>query len=457
MLTFFLDAPLQNSVPVWALSASSLEAWREAHAGPLAQWVDLSAFRAEAGRVLLLPGGEHGIAGALLGLGDGRDPFLFAALPGALPEGCYHLEGDLGADPSLAVFGYALGTYAFTRYRGKAHTWPSLVLPAGVDGEEVSRLVRATFLARDLINTPPNDMGPAEVAEAAIVVANAHGASVRLVVGDELLSENYPLIHAVGRASTRAPRLVAFTWGREDAPKVTLVGKGVAFDSGGLDLKPSAGMLLMKKDMGGAANVLALASLIMEEKLDVRLHVLIPTVENSVSGSAMRPSDIIVSRKGVSVEIGNTDAEGRLILADALVDADADAPDLLIDLATLTGSARTALGPDVPPFYTDNETLAAELAASSAAVADPIWRMPLWMPYDNWLDSKVADMNSVSDGPFAGSITAALFLRRFVEKAGAYVHFDIYGWVAKPRPGRPVGGEAQAIRALFHLIKRRYG
>ncbi|MDE1172402.1 MAG: leucyl aminopeptidase family protein [Parvibaculaceae bacterium] len=456
MLTFFLSAS-RNATPIWALTSSSLEAWCAAHAGPLAQWAETSGFGAEPGRVLLLPDGTGGIAGVLLGLGDGSDPFLFAALPGALPEGSYHLEGDIPADPALAALGYALGTYAFTRYRGRTRTWPSLVLPAGVDGEEVSRLARATFWARDLINTPPNDMGPAEVADAALALARMHGASVRLVVGDELLEQNYPLIHAVGRASTRAPRLAAFHWGREDAPKVTLVGKGVAFDSGGLDLKPSAGMLLMKKDMGGAANVLALAGLIMEAKLDVRLHVLIPTVENAVSGSAMRPSDIVVSRKGVSVEIGNTDAEGRLILADALVDADADAPDLLIDMATLTGAARTALGPDLPPFYTDDEVLASELAASSVAVADPIWRMPLWKPYDNWLESKIADMNSVSDGPFAGSITAALFLRRFVSKAKAYVHFDIYGWVAKPKAGRPVGGEAQAIRALFHLIKRRYG
>ncbi len=331
------------------------------------------------------------------------------------------------------------------------------MLPEGVDGEEVGRIATATFLARDLINTPAADMGPDDLAAAAEGIARAHGATCEIILGDALLDENYPMIHAVGRAAAVAPRLIDMRWGRADAPRVTLVGKGVCFDTGGLDLKPSSAMLLMKKDMGGAACVLALAQLVMEAGLDVRLRVLVPAVENSVSGNAFRPGDVLQSRKGVTVEIGNTDAEGRLVLADALTEADSEAPDLIVDMATLTGAARTALGPDLPPFYTDDEALAAEIAASASATSDPLWRMPLWRPYDSWLESKIADVNHVSDGPFAGSVTAALFLRRFVEKAGAYVHFDIYGWAPKAKPGRPVGGEAQGVRALYDLLKRRYG
>jgi leucyl aminopeptidase len=360
-------------------------------------------------------------------------------------------------DVSKAVFAFALGTYRFTRYSGSAREWPRLVLPKGVDGEEESRLARATFLARDLINTPAGDMSPADLAAAAKEVAAAHEASFSVIEGVDLLTENYPMVHAVGRAAAVAPRLIDMRWGREEAPKVTLVGKGVCFDTGGLDLKPSSAILLMKKDMGGAACTLALAQALMEAKLDIRLRLLIPAVENSVSGDAFRPGDILKSRKGLTVEIGNTDAEGRLVLADALAEADSEAPDLIIDMATLTGAARTALGPDLPPFYTDDDALADEIAVSAEAMSDPLWRMPLWKPYDGWLESKIADVNHVSDGPFAGSITAALFLRRFIEKAQAHVHFDIYGWAPKAKPGRPVGGEAQGIRALYHLLKRRYG
>jgi leucyl aminopeptidase len=334
---------------------------------------------------------------------------------------------------------------------------PRLILPEGVDGEELSRIAAAIFLVRNLINTPANDMSPADLADAALNVARTHGAKASVIVGDDLLTQNYPMVHAVGRAAEVAPRLIDFTWGRADAPKVTLIGKGVCFDTGGLDLKPSSAMLLMKKDMGGAANVLALADLIMGAKLDLRLRVLIPAVENNVAGNAFRPGDVLQSRKGFTVEIGNTDAEGRLVLADALAEADSETPDLIIDMATLTGAARTALGPDLPPFYTHDDALAADIAAASVSQSDPLWRMPLWKPYDGWLDSKIADVNHVSDGPFAGSITAALFLARFVDKAKAWVHFDVYGWAPKPRPGRPVGGEAQAIRALYHILKTRFG
>lgn len=457
MLDIFIHSKDVAATPVWLLRAADTAHWCETHAGPGAAWVATSGFKGEAGKVLLLPDGSGGLSGVLLGLGDGSDPFVTGALPAVLPMGDYRLAGEIHGDAEKAAFGFALGTYRFTRYSGSARDWPRLVLPEGVDGEEVSRLARADFLVRDLINTPAGDMSPADLAAAASSVAEAQGASLSVIEGEALLAENYPMVHAVGRAAAVAPRLVDMRWGRADAPKVTLVGKGVCFDTGGLDLKPSSAMLLMKKDMGGAACVLALAQMLMEARLDIRLRVLIPAVENSVSGNAFRPGDVLPSRKGITVEIGNTDAEGRLVLADALIEADSETPDLVIDMATLTGAARTALGPDLPPFYTDDEALAAELATSAEAMADPLWRMPLWKPYDAWLESKIADVNHVSDGPFAGSITAALFLRRFVEKAKAYVHFDIYGWAPKPRPGRPVGGEAQGIRALYHLIKRRYG
>jgi leucyl aminopeptidase len=313
-------------------------------------------------------------------------------------------------------------------------------------------------IARDLINTPANDLGPEELAAAAITLFGTYGGSSRVIEGEALLAENFPMVHAVGRASSRAPRLVDAHWGDASDPKVTLVGKGVVFDTGGLDIKPSSAMTLMKKDMGGAANVLALAAMIMDAELPVRLRVIIPAVENAISGSAFRPGDVLASRKGISVEIGNTDAEGRLILADALALADEEAPDLLIDMATLTGAARVALGPDLPPFYTDDEGFAADLATHAEAVNDPLWRLPLWRPYESYLDSKIADINHIntSGAGFAGSVTAALFLARFVEKAATWAHFDIYGWNPADRPGRPAGGEAQAARALFALLQARY-
>lgn len=457
MLDIFITRKDVAATPVWQIKSGEAEAWCETHAGPGAAWVATSGFKGEAGKVLLLPDGSGGLAGVLLGLGDGADPFVAGALPPALPMGDYRFAGEAHGDAAKAALGYALGTYRFTRYSGSVREWPRLVLPESVDGEEVSRFARAIFLVRDLINTPAGDMNPADLAAAAQQVAQANGASFSVIESDELLSANYPMIHAVGRAASVGPRLIDIRWGRADAPKITLVGKGVCFDTGGLDLKPSSAMLLMKKDMGGAACVLALSQMIMEAKLDIRLRLLIPAVENSVSGNAFRPGDVLPSRKGLTVEIGNTDAEGRLVLADALAEADSEAPELIVDMATLTGAARTALGPDLPPFYTDDDALAAEIAVSAEAMSDPLWRMPLWKPYDSWLESKIADVNHVSDGPFAGSVTAALFLRRFVEKARAHVHFDIYGWAPKPRPGRPVGGEAQGIRALYHLLQRRYG
>jgi leucyl aminopeptidase len=318
-------------------------------------------------------------------------------------------------------------------------------------------MAEAVTLARDLINTPANDMGPEQLAQAAQALAQRFGAQFNCIVGDELVQQNFPLIHAVGMASARAPRLIDLTWGDPAHPKVTLVGKGVCFDTGGLDLKPSSGMLIMKKDMGGAANVLALALMVMDAKLKVRLRVLIAAVENAVAGNAFRPLDIFPSRKGPTVEIGNTDAEGRLVLADALAFADEETPDLLIDLGTLTGAARVALGPELPPFYTHDETLALDVARCAKTENDPLWRMPLWAPYDSWLDSKVANINNAPSGGFAGSITCALFLQRFVEAATRWLHVDIYGWTPSAKPARPEGGECQAARAIYRLLSERYG
>jgi leucyl aminopeptidase len=318
-------------------------------------------------------------------------------------------------------------------------------------------MTEAAMLARDLINTPSNDMGPQELAQAAQELATRFGASFSCIVGDELPRQNFPLIHAVGMASPRAPRLIDITWGDPSHPKVTLVGKGVCFDTGGLDLKPSSGMLIMKKDMGGAANVLAAALMVMDAKLKVRLRVLIPAVENAVAGNAFRPLDIFTSRKGLTVEIGNTDAEGRLVLADALALADEEKPDLLVDLGTLTGAARVALGPDLPPFYTNDETLALDIARLAQQENDPLWRLPLWPAYDVWLDSKVADLNNAPSGGFAGSITCALFLQRFVGAAKSWLHVDIYGWTPSAKPARPEGGECQAARAIYKYLSERYG
>ena len=449
-----LPSPSLASIPVWPVTRKEADAWLERQPQRVASWLRASRFAGDAGELVLVPGAEGGVMAAAFGLGAGDDPFAFGAFATKAPAGDYHIDGPL-ADAPLATLSFLLASYAFTRYRParKEKERARLAVPAGVDGEAVTRLAAAVCTTRDLVNTPANDMGPDELEAAARAIAKTGGAEISVTTGDALLTANFPLIHAVGKGSARAPRLIDFVCGRSDARKVTLVGKGVCFDTGGLDLKPSSAMLLMKKDMGGAATALGLASLIMAEKLDVRLRVLIPAVENSVSGAAFRPSDVWPSRKGLTVEIGNTDAEGRLVLADALALADEEAPDLLLDFATLTGAARTALGPEIVPFYTGDDALAGKLAEAGAHVADPLWRMPLWQPYRGWLDSKIADTNNISDGAFAGSITAALFLQKFVERAKSWVHFDLYAWNSKPRPGRPVGGEAQVLRALFEVLR----
>ncbi|MDR7037165.1 leucyl aminopeptidase [Methylobacterium sp. BE186] len=415
-------------------------------------------FAPKPGRLALLPAEDGSIARVLFGLGEaegaGRDRLAAGRLPGLLPPGSYRLEG--GIDPAEAALAWLLGSYRFGRYREATGDRPRLVAPDGVNAAEIGRIAGAVAMGRDLVNTPANDLGPAEIAAVACDLARRHGALIA-IIADEALARDFPLVHAVGAASVRAPRLIDLTWGSPDAPRVTLVGKGVAFDTGGLDIKPSAGMLLMKKDMGGAAAALAVADMVMGAGLNLRLRLLIPAVENAVSGAAFRPGDVLASRAGLKVEIGNTDAEGRLILADALALADAEEPDLLIDFATLTGAARVALGPDLPAFFTEDEALAGAVAAAGLEAADPVWRLPLHAPYASLLDSKVADLNNVSGGPFAGAITAALFLRRFAPKTRAHVHFDLYGWNPSTKPGRPEGGEVQTARLVYRLLKDRYG
>ncbi len=421
-------------------------------------WLAAIGFTGEAGKVALVPGEDGGLARVYAGLGTGAAEGGMWSLAGlALPEGSYRLDAvPQGADPTRLALGWALASYAFTRYHAKPRSAAALVWPQGVDRGRVERLARAIFLARDLVNTPTEDMGPAELAAEAVRVAEAAGACHRVLVGDELLAQNYPTIHAVGRASTRPPRLVDFTWGEPSAPKVTLVGKGVCFDTGGLDLKPASGMRLMKKDMAGAAIMLGLAQAIMDARLPVRLRVLLPMVENSVAGNAVRPMDVIRTRKGLTVEIGNTDAEGRLILCDALAEASTEKPALLIDMATLTGAARVALGPELAALFCNDEALAGGLLDAAAAEEDPMWRMPLWRPYRKMIDSKIADLNNVSEGPHAGAITAALYLQEFVEPGIPWAHFDVMAWNPQSRPGRPEGAEATALRALYGYLVRGF-
>ena len=420
-----------------------------------AAWLAASGWTGKPGSHALLPGCK-GLDGVILALEDGAPSpaasMQLGALPAALPEGTYALTEFPGA-PDDAVLAWLMGAYSFRRYlTEEPQKLRKLVPPEGTGRLAVLAKAQAIWFARELINLPANALGPSDLADALIDLSSAFGASVSVISGDALLKHNFPLIHTVGRASSREPCLADLTWGNESDPKITLVGKGICFDSGGLDLKPSPAMLLMKKDMAGAATAMALGAMIMAAKLPVRLRVIVAAAENSISGNAFRPGDIVKSRAGLTVEIGNTDAEGRLVLADALALACEEAPDLLVDFATLTGAARVALGPDLPPFYTEDEALAAALSAAGSHVGDPVWRMPFWKPYDALLKSKTADVNHVSNSPHAGSITAALFLKRFVKDARRYVHLDIFGWVPAAEPAKPEGGEPQGARALFEVI-----
>lgn len=424
------------------------------------QWAQTAQFSGQPGQICLLPSETGALSRVLFGMpkpGSARAELAYGKLASALPEGSYRFA-QTPANETICALAWLLEGYQFTRYKaGEDNKTIRLAVAGDTALAEAARMGKAASLVRDLINTPTNDMGPGELSDAMRGLAREYGADFTEIVGDELIERNFPLIHAVGRASSSAPRLLDMRWGNEAMPKITLVGKGVCFDTGGLNVKTGNFMLLMKKDMGGAANVLGLAQTIMDARLPVRLRVLIPAVENAISGNAFRPGDIIPSRLGLSVEIANTDAEGRLVLADALAYADEEAPDMLIDMATLTGAARVALGPDVPPFYTHDDGFADELAVRARDMADPVWRLPLWEPYQSMLDTPVADVNHAPSGGFAGSITAALFLSLFVKSAAIWGHFDIYGWTPTAAPARPKGGEAQAIRALYALIKARFG
>jgi leucyl aminopeptidase len=454
-----------NALPLWLLAEGAVDEWLATQAPATVQWVQAAGFKGERHRFMLLPNPDGSPAGAILGLGKLTAPaelslWHTAGLADKLPAATdFHCVTPLerGAATQVAL-GFLCGHYRFDRYRRvTTPNRPARLVVPGADAGYAERAARAMALGRDLINTPAGDMGPAELATTARALAERMEGRCRVIEGDALLEQKYPLIHAVGRASARAPRLIDLTWGDASHPLVALVGKGVCFDSGGLDLKPAVSMALMKKDMGGAACVLALAQMIMEARLPIRLRVLIPAVENSVSGDAYRPGDVLPSRKGLTVEIGNTDAEGRLVLADALTEADAAQPALLIDLATLTGAARIALGPELPALFGTDDRLVQALARHGSEQHDPLWPMPLWSPYDEELASKVADVANVAASSLAGSLFGALFLKRFVSERTPWLHVDLFAWNARERPGRPVGAEAQCVRALYAMLAERFG
>lgn len=460
----FRDRETAAARPLWLVAERDLDSWLAGQDAATRAWLTATGFRAERHQVAALAASDGGVRGAVLGLGalasiENLEPWHLAGAPDRLPAGAWRIETALPAPAATAAaIGWAHGQYRFERFRSKprAPAGTSLVPPQLADMTYVRRMSAALAMARDLINTPAADLTPERLADAAIEMATRCGAQGHVVSGDAL-REGYPAIHAVGRAADSAPRLVDFSWGDPGAPQVTLVGKGVCFDSGGLDIKNPQGMLLMKKDMGGAACVLALARMVMESALPVRLRVLVPAVENAIAGNAYRPGDVLRMRKGLTVEVGNTDAEGRLVLADALAAADAERPDLLIDLATLTGAARIALGPDLPALFGTRPATVEAAQRHGRALADPLWPMPLWDGYDDELASKVADFNNVSGSTFAGAVIGGLFLRRFVTEARDWLHCDLYAWNPRERPGRPVGGEPQAVRALYALLVERYG
>jgi leucyl aminopeptidase len=446
------------AVRIAPVTAAALPALLGGIGAEARRWAESTGFKAEPGSLALLPDGKGGIARVLAGIAKDANLWALAGLPASLPEGSYALDGvGDGETATRYALGWALGAYAFGRYRKPKRGFATLVWPANADRPRVERLARGVALARDLINTPAGDLGPEELQRAVEAVARDHNAGCRTIVGDALLAENYPTIHAVGRASPRAPRLIDMVWGDPKAPKLTLIGKGVCFDSGGLDLKTAAGMRLMKKDMGGAATLLGLAAAIMAAGMNVRLRLLIPAVENSVAGNALRPMDVIRTRQGITVEVGDTDAEGRLILCDALAEAATEKPALMIDIATLTGAARVALGPDLPALFANDDALADDILAAGNRESDPLWRLPLWRPYRDNLKSTVADISNIAEGGFGGAITAALYLAEFVPDTIAWAHIDSYAWNAKARPGRPEGGEALGLRALYACIERRFG
>ncbi len=461
MLDCFAARPNTQTITLTPITAESLQRYIGKQSREQADWIKASGYSADPGSILLVPGrakqGAAAVDAALVGVATQTDIWSWAAAASQLPAGRFRLDDSIGkVAATKAALGWAFGCYKFTRYKKSSKGMSELVWPKSADRAFVEGAASATYLVRDLINTPSSDMGPAELANAARKLAREFKARCKVTTGDHLLRDNYPMIHAVGRASSRPPRLIDLNWGKAKDPKVTLVGKGVCFDTGGLDLKAASNMLMMKKDMGGAAHVLGLARMIMLAKLPVRLRVLVAAVENSVSGDAFRPLDILPSRAGKTVEIGNTDAEGRLVLADALTEALSEKPALMLDFATLTGAARAALGPELPAMFCNDDGLADAFERFAAAENDPVWRMPLWRPYRRYLDSEIADINNASTVPQGGAVTAALFLHEFVGDTVPWAHFDVYGWNAMARPGRMKGGEAMAIRTAFRVIEKRF-
>jgi leucyl aminopeptidase len=451
-------------VPLWLLYEDEVETWRAEQTALVRQWLIEQNFKGEKHRVVLLPDSAGGLDAALGGLGKRQGELSLwhaAGIAERLPSRRFRLaQAFTAAEATHLCLGFAYGAYRFERYRAAKNGAAGLVAPPNADMNFVALANESLRMARDWINTPAGDLGPAELAVAARQLAERHQAAFKEWVGEELLAANFPAIHAVGRASSAPPRLLELRWaprGADTYPRVTLVGKGVCFDSGGLDIKPGAGMALMKKDMGGAAVALALAHMLMSVKIRAQLRVLVPAVENAISGNAYRPGDVLATHKGLTVEVGNTDAEGRLVLCDALAFADAEHPDLIIDFATLTGAARVALGPELPALFGNDERLVSELARVAAAEHDPLWPMPLWAGYEDELASKIADLNNIAASPFAGSIFGALFLKRFVAESTRWMHIDLYAWNSKDRPGRSVGAEAQALRGTYCYLVQRYG
>ncbi len=445
-----------KTVQIHLLQPDDLPIWLEGQAQSVHNWVNTQQYRAAPGSHLLIPGNNGEILIVLLGAHPEGGVRQLQDLPAVLPAGDYRLTEQAEAEVYL---GWGLASYEFSRYKEPRNERPRLYLPEHLQ-QQVLHLVNNSYLVRDLVNTPTEDMGPQHLATEVEQLARSHGAEFNAIIGDDLLDNNYPAIHAVGRAAAknRAPRLLKLEWGDHAAPLLVLVGKGVCFDTGGLDIKPASGMLKMKKDMGGAAHALALAGLVMSSDLPVRLQLLIPAVENAISGDAYRPGDVVQTRKGLTVEIGNTDAEGRIVLADALAYACEQSPDLVIDFATLTGAARVALGPDLPPLFTNDSSLQANILENGERLQDPLWPMPLYQPYSASLKSKIADTNNVTSGlTGAGAVTAALFLQKFIQPEITWVHIDTYAWNDSDRPGRPTGGEAMGLRAVFASLQQRYG
>ena len=446
----------QHPLPFYCVRGEDFDAWRKLQLPAIGQWLDAQKYTASSGTLMLLPG-DDGIASAVIGIGNRLDPFTYAHAPYALPPGDWTLASELDhAAHQALVLGWGLGSYRFRRYKTPLREPAMLAIGDQADAETLD-VLGACVRVRDLVNTPTEDMGPDELEGTVRTIASRHGATVEVVAGKALIAQNYPAIYAVGRASHRAPRLIRMEWGDADAPHVSLVGKGVCFDTGGLNIKASAGMRNMKKDMGGAAHAIALAELIMARGLPVRLSLYVAAVENAIGPDALRPGEVIATRKGVSVEIDNTDAEGRLVLCDALTRAAEDKPALLLDFATLTGAARIALGPDLPALYANDDALANDWLAAGQREFDPLWRMPLWRPYLRYLTSGIADIANGSSSPMAGSVTAALYLERFVPEGQKWAHLDVYSWNDNDRPGRPAGGEAQALRACYAMLKARHG